>query len=128
MSLRLLLDENLSDVVAEQVRLHRKDIPIESVHTWRQGAFRGKRDPDLLRAAHEEAWTLVTYDQNTIPPLFYEFIQAGEDHAGVVFIDDRTIRPDEFGLLVRSLIAFWDVHGQRNWTNQVMYLTRAAAE
>ncbi len=125
MSQRLLLDENLSDVVAQQVRLHRKDIPIESVHTWRQGAFRGKRDPDLLRAAHEEAWTLVTYDQNTIPPLFYEFIQAGEDHAGVVFIDDRTIRPDDFGLLVRSLIAFWDVHGQQDWTNQVMYLNRA---
>ncbi len=125
MSLRLLLDENLSDVVAEQVRLHRKDIPIESVHTWREGAFRGKRDPDLLRAAREEAWTLVTYDQNTIPPLFYEFIQAGEDHAGVVFIDDRTIRPDDFGLLVRSLITFWDVHGQRDWTNQVMYLNRA---
>jgi len=127
MSLRLLLDENLSDVVAEQVPVHRSDIPIESVHTWRAGAFRGKRDTDLLRAAREEALTLVTYDQNTIPPLFYEFIQAGENHAGVLFIDDRTIRPDDFGLLVRSLIAFWEVHGATDWTNQVMYLNRAAA-
>ena len=125
MSLRLLLDENISDMVAEQVRLHRSDLPVESVHNWRQGAFRGKRDPDLLRAAREEAWTLVTYDQNTIPPLFFEFVQAGEEHAGVVFIDDRTIRPDDFGLLVRSLIAFRDVHGQRDWMNQVMYLNRA---
>jgi hypothetical protein len=125
MSLRLLLDEHISDVVAEQVRLRRSDIPIESVHTWRQGAFRSKHDPDLLRAAREEALTLVTYDQNTIPPLFFEFIQAGEEHAGVLFIDDRTIRPDDFGLLVRSLIAFWDVHGQRDWMNQVMYLNRA---
>jgi len=121
----MLLDENISDVVAEQVRLHRSDVSVESVHTWRAGAFRGKRDTDLLRAARDEAWTLVTYDQNTIPPLFYEFLQAGEDHAGVIFIDDRTVRPDEFGLLVRSLIAFWDVHGQQDWTNQVMYLNRA---
>jgi len=125
MSLRLLLDENISDVVAEQVRLHRVEIYIESVHTWRAGTFRGKRDTDLLRAAREEALTLITYDQNTIPPLFFEFIQAGEDHAGVVFIDDRTIRPGEFGLLVRSLIAFWDAHGEKDWTNQVMYLNRA---
>jgi predicted nuclease of predicted toxin-antitoxin system len=125
MSLRLLLDENISDVVAQQVRLHRGGIHIESVHTWRAGAFRGRRDPDLLRAAREEGWTLVTYDQNTIPPLFFEFIQAGEEHAGVIFIDDRTIRPEEFGLLVRSLIAFWEVRGNRDWTNQVMYLNRA---
>jgi len=125
MSLRLLLDENISDVVAEQIRVHRSNIPIESVHTWRAGAFRGKRDPDLLRAARDEAWTLVTYDQNTIPPLFFEFIQASEDHAGVVFIDDQTIRSDDFGLLVRSLIAFWEAHGEKDWTNQVMYLNRA---
>jgi hypothetical protein len=127
MSLRLLLDEHISGVVAEQVRAHRSDIPIESVHAWRAGAFRGRHDPDLLRAARDEAWTLVTYDQNTIPPLFYEFIQAGEDHAGVLFIDDRTVRPDDFGLLVRSLVAFWDAHGQADWTNRVMYLNRAAA-
>jgi len=125
MSLRLLLDENISDVVAQQVRLHRGGIHIESVHTWRAGAFRGRRDPDLLRAAREEEWTLVTYDQNTIPPLFSEFIQVGEEHAGVIFIDDRTIRPEEFGLLVRSLIAFWEARGNRDWTNQVMYLNRA---
>ncbi len=125
MSLRLLLDENMSDVVAQQIRVHRSNIPVESVHVWRAGAFRGKRDPDLLRAAREEAWTLVTYDQNTIPPLFFEFIQAREDHAGVVFIDDRTIGSDDFGLLVRSLIAFWHAHGEKDWTNQVMYLNRA---
>lgn len=125
MSLRLLLDENLSDVVAEQVRRHRGDVAIESVHTWRAGAFRGRRDLDLLRAAREEMWTLVTYDQNTIPPLFFEFIQSGEDHAGVVFIDERTIRPDDFGRLVRSLIAFWNTHQHIDWTNRVLYLNRA---
>jgi predicted nuclease of predicted toxin-antitoxin system len=126
MSLRLLLDENISPVVARQIRRHRGEIPVESVHTWREGAFLGRQDPELLRAAGEESWTLVTYDQNTIPPLFFELVQTGQEHAGIVLVDDRTVRPDEFGLLVRSLIALWDARGRQDWTNRVMYLTRAS--
>lgn len=62
MSLRLMLDENVSPQIAEQIRLKRPDIPIESLHTWRQGAYLGTLDARLLELLHEEDWLLVTFD------------------------------------------------------------------
>ena len=124
MSLKYLLDENISHVIASQIRSHRPEIEIVSVLQWRQGLFLSKRDEDLLRGAAREHLTLVTYDQNTIPPLFFEFVERGEDHAGVVFIDRNTITSNDFGALIRSLIAFWSERQQEDWTNRVAYLTR----
>ena len=68
MSLRLLLDENMSQVVAEQVMHHQPAMSVESVYTWRGGVFKGQSDRALLVAAGSEGLTLVTYDQKTIPP------------------------------------------------------------
>lgn len=126
MSLRLLLDENISGVVAEQIRFHRPQVDVVSVHSWRGGAFLGQRDDTLLRAAREELRVLVTYDQNTVPPLFIEFVQNGEDHAGVLFVDRRTIASSDFGALVRALASFWDEQRDVDWLNAAGYLQRAA--
>ncbi len=70
MPLRFLLDENMSQVVAEQVQRHRPNLVIESVHTWQDSAFEGRSDKSLVLAARAEALTLVTYDQKTIPDLY----------------------------------------------------------
>jgi hypothetical protein len=127
MTLTLLLDENISHVVATQVQNHRTEIGIQSVYFWRDGFFLGKQDHALLRAAAEENLTLVTFDQNTIPPLFFGFMQRGEDHAGVIFVDERTISNSnrDLGTMVRSLIMLWEERSQEDWTNQVAYLKRA---
>lgn len=79
MSLRLLLDENMSQVVAEQAMHHQPAMSVESVHTWRGGAFKGQPDRTLLLAAGAEGLTLVTYDQ--------------------------TIASNNFGMLIRALIS-----------------------
>jgi predicted nuclease of predicted toxin-antitoxin system len=78
MSLKLLLDENMSQVIAAQVRQHRPTLVIESVHTWLAGAFRGRTDKALLQAARTESLTLVTYDQKTIPPLLVDLYAEGK--------------------------------------------------
>ena len=88
MSLSLLLDENISQTIAAQVKHHRPAQAIESVHTWRDGAFEGRSDKTLLQAAREEGLTLATYDQKTIPPLLAELYVEGQSHAGVIFVDD----------------------------------------
>ena len=124
MSLKYLLDENISHVIATQIQSHRPEIEVVSVLHWKKGFFVSKRDEDLLRAAVEEGFTLVTYDQNTIPPLFFEFVERSEDHVGVIFIDRSTIASSDFGALVRSLIAFWDERQAGDWTNRVAYLAR----
>lgn len=114
MSLFLLLDENMSQTVAEQVRLHQPAMTIENVHTWQNGAFMGRSDRDLLYAAHAAGLTLVTYDQKTIPPLLAELYAEGESHGGVIFVDDQTIANNNSGTLVRALISFWEKFGGEN--------------
>lgn len=91
MSLKYLLDENISHIIASQVQSHRPEIVIVSVKHWRDGFYLSRLDEELLLAAVEDSLTLVTYDQNTIPPLFLEFIHRGQDHAGVIFIDRNTL-------------------------------------
>jgi hypothetical protein len=50
--------------------------------------------------------TLVTYDQRTIPALLHRWAESGQCHAGIVFVDERTVAPNDFPLLARSLILF----------------------
>ena len=124
MSLSLLLDENISQTVAAQVRHHRPALVVESVHTWRDGAFEGHPDRTLLLAARAEGLTLVTYDQKTIPPLLAELYADGESHAGVIFVDDRTIPGSDFGTLTRALILLWERFGGEEWQDRIGFLEK----
>ena len=120
--LSLLLDEQISPRVAEQLRLQRPEISIESVHTWRAGALMGKEDRLLLAEAAGEQKTLVTYDLRTIPPLLAELYVSGASHGGVVFVDEKTIAPADYGGLIRALVALWEARSQEEWTDRVLFL------
>jgi hypothetical protein len=122
MSLRPLLDENISPVVADQVRRHRPDLVIESVHRWRDGELMNQKDERLLLAAAAEEWTLVTYDQKTIPGILRGLHEKGLHHSGVIFVDERTIPNQNFGLLTRSIISFWERHQDIEWRDCALFL------
>ena len=124
MSLFLLLDENISQTIAAQVKHHRPALAIESVHTWRGGAFEGRPARSLLQATREEGLTLVTYDQKTIPPLLAELYAEGESHAGVMFVDDQTIPSSDFGTLTRALILLWERRGDEDWQDRIGFLEK----
>lgn len=124
MSLQLLLDENISQVIGVQLRGHRPDLVVESVHDWQDGMFEGHPDEALLQAAHAEALTLVTYDQKMIPPLLSRMSNVGESHGGIIFVDDRTISSNNFGMLTRALLFFWDQHNHEDWEDRIGFLKR----
>lgn len=121
MALRLLLDENISPVVAEQIGTKRPDIPVLSVHTWREGALVSATDDEILAAAWAEGWTLVTYDTQILSDLRFRFDQ-GVPFAGLIFVDDASIAGNDFGALVRSLIYLWDREQSVSWQNRLVFL------
>ena len=121
-----LLDEQISHVVAEQVRRKRGDIRIESVLRWRDGDLRGREDILVLAAAHEEGLSLVTYDQKTIPQILMDLAMSDGHHSGVIFVDRNTIQSNNVGLLTQALIAFHDQYQSRAWSDIVMFLSPAA--
>ena len=124
--LALLLDENLSPEVARQIGEKRADISAVSIHAWNSGRFLAQSDEAILLAASQEGRAFVTYDQKTILPLLMQWGQDGTDHAGVIFIDDRSIASNNFGGLVRALIFLWDAAYTDNWTNRVDFLRPAS--
>ena len=119
--LAYLTNEHISHVVAEQVRLKRPDIRIESSSVAR---WHPSQHPDdlVLIAAMEEGLTLVTYDQKKIPPILLELASNGGHHGGVVFADRNSIPSDKVGILIQALIAFYDQYQALDWSDLVMFL------
>jgi hypothetical protein len=120
--LSYLLDENISFTVAEQLALKNPMIPVQSVFHWQEGTFVGQEDSSILHAANHEHLTLVTNDLRTIPVLLSELFADGETHAGVIFVDDASIRSNNYGGLVMALIAHWQRYAGEEWTNRVAFL------
>jgi hypothetical protein len=121
----LLLDENISPVITNQVSRRRPEINIQDILHWRGGALANQTDALVLQAATEDGLTLVTYDVSTIQPLVIEWGLTGLTHAGVIFIDDWTIHSRDFGGLVRALERLWDDEHEQDWTNRTHFLSRA---
>jgi hypothetical protein len=123
----LLLDEHLSSQIVKQFLVKCPGSNMASVLEWQDGRLVGAPDELLLAEAHRHKLTLVTYDQATIVPLLKSWAEQGIPHTGVIFIDDRTIRPDDFGGIVRALAQLWQKERNEDWLNRAVYLTRPAA-
>jgi hypothetical protein len=119
--LKLLLDEQISPDVAVGLR-RRKDVIVFAVADWEAG--RGLADDLLLEEAAAQKLTLVTYDRKTIPPLLKIWGEVGHDHAGVIFIDDKTIPSSDFGGLVKALQNLIQETNGWDWKNRICFLRR----
>jgi len=108
--------------LARQLRRHGVDV--ESLATWRSGAYRTVADPHVLAAAHADSRVLVTCDLETIPTLLGELAEAGQHHTGVVLVSAYTYRPDDVGGLLRALSQLVSEQGDEDWTDRVHYLKR----
>lgn len=119
-----LLDENISRVIARQINSRRPVIGIQTIFEWRGGTLLNQPDRLILQAAAEDSLTLVTYDVHTIRPLVDELAASGIPHAGVIFVNRRTIPSNNFGLLIRAIENLWDLEQHLTWTNRTRFLER----
>jgi len=89
---------------------------------WEDGAFLGQEDSVCLQEAFVQGLTLVTYDRRTIPPLLKRWAEEARSHAGVIFIDEKTISPADIGGLVKALGALVKHAGSWDWTDRILFL------
>lgn len=123
--MQLLLDEYISPAIAAQLGRRQPQLKVLALTHWEEGKYLGISDEELLAMAYEQTLTLITYDRRTIAPLLKAWAEQGTDHGGVVFVDDRTYAPNDFGGLVRGLEDLWLARKDLNWVNRVVYLVRA---
>lgn len=124
--LRLLLDEHISPDVAKGLRRKDRTITVHAMTEWEEGSFLGQQDAACLKEAASQRWTLVTYDRRTIPPLLKAWAEEGRHHAGVIFVDDRTIAPSNIGGLVSALAILAKDTQPWDWTDRICFLRHAA--
>jgi hypothetical protein len=122
--LRFLLDEHISPLVAKGLRRSRRGIAVFSLAEWEAGDHLGQDDAGCLREAAVQGLTLVTYDRRTIPPLLKIWAEAGLQRGGVIFVDEKTISPADFGGLIRALRELFRASRDWDWTDRVCFLRR----
>lgn len=79
-------------------------------------------DETLLTMAAQHSLTLVTYDTRTIPTLLKSLSLQGQQHSGIVFIDQKTIAASDIGKLTKALLSLWKAENKGVWTNRIVFL------
>jgi predicted nuclease of predicted toxin-antitoxin system len=102
MTLRLLLDEDMSYRVAEGLRRRQ----IDAVSVGEVGrASKGISDADQLAYAVEQERVLVTYNRADFQALDDQWRAMGRAHFGIIWCSERSIPRRSIGDLVHALSA-----------------------
>lgn len=120
--LKLLLDEQISPKIATQLAKRNPKLIVSSLQSWQSGIFLSANDEELLIAAFLQKFSLVTYDLQTIPSILKIWSEQGRAHGGIIFVDEKTLRPDNIGGLVLALEKIWLLEGNQDWTNVAKFL------
>lgn len=99
--MKLLLDEMISAVVVEQLRVRERDVEAAS----ERRELRGLSDEELFRYAQAAERSVVTYNRDDLLELDRRFRSQGRDHSGIVILNPRRFPqgPASIGPLVKSL-------------------------
>jgi len=122
--LKLLLDEHISPDVAAGLRRRIPALMIRTMADWEGGNFLGQEDAVCMQEASVQGLTLVTYDRRTIPPLLKRWAEEGRSHAGVIFVDEKTISPADIGGLVKALTLMVKQTRAQEWRDRILFLRR----
>jgi hypothetical protein len=122
--LRLLLDAHIPGQVARQLREQGHDV--EHLSAWELGQYRTRPDHEIIAAALGEHRILVTFDVRSIPALIRGLLESGAHHSGVIFVDYRTIRPDDVGGLVLALGTLLETDSDSQWEDRSEFLQRTS--
>ena len=102
MSLRFLLDEDMSQRVAEGLRA--RGVDAVSVHEIGRGNRRVP-DEDQLNYAVEQDRVFVTYNRGDFQALDGQWRRQERQHNGILWCSERTIPRRAIGDLIRALEA-----------------------
>lgn len=121
MSHPLLLDEMLSDAIAQQLRA--KGYDVVSVVT--QPALAGLPDDQILAYATSEGRALVTANIKDFVPLDSRYRAAGQAHPGLILVSTKTFPQDRgFATAITAALEMLLSGADKVQPGQVLFLMR----
>lgn len=98
--MRLLLDEQLSPVIAEQLKALGHDVVSAA-----EAGLAGVTDTEVLASAARDRRAVVTNNIRDFRPLHADCLKMGTAHHGIVLVPTGKyrLRRDNFGLLITAL-------------------------
>lgn len=97
--MKLLLDEMISDKVAERLRLGGHDARAISA----DASLRGAPDAEVFTAAQAQGRAVATYNRDDFVAICQEFAHTGGDHRGLIIIHPTRLPNDQFSRLAAAL-------------------------
>ena len=95
--MKLLLDEQISDKVAERLRDH------DAIAATADPSLRGLSDPDLFEVAQRQGRALVAYNRADFEAIVREYAEANREHHGLVIVHPTRFPSWEFARLAAAL-------------------------
>ncbi len=123
--MKLLLDEQYSPRIAEQLRARGYDV----MAVAGQPALAGLADWSLINAARQEGRALLTENVGDFQPIAAELARTGRPHAGIILANPRRFprSRDATGRLVEALDGLLAAHPQDDGlADRVVWLEPAA--
>lgn len=102
--MKLLLDEQISDEVAERLRERGHDVTA----TVADPALRGLSDSDLFESAQEQERAVVTYNRADFEGIVGDWAAIGREHHGLIIVHPIRFPNREFARLVAALAKLLD--------------------
>jgi len=100
---RLLLDEHLSQAIAEELRRRGHDV-ITAV----EAGLQYQSDEAVLASAVRDHRAVATVNYQDFRPLHHLYLSRGERHFGLVLIPRRfSLGASGFGRLIDAVEGFW---------------------
>lgn len=102
---RLLLDSHVPADVAPTLRRLCRQVDVQHVSTWQEGAYINASDDVLLEACWRDRRALVSKDRATLPGWVALRVAEHREHGGVLFYDSEHFKAHQIGALARALAA-----------------------
>jgi predicted nuclease of predicted toxin-antitoxin system len=122
---KLLLDAHIAKATIGALRKTCPQMEVEHLAQWRDGRLLAAEDEEILAACQDEHRVLLTYDLATIPDLLRRWMAEDRPHAGVIFADQNTVKPNDAGAVASALALMRDEMEGVNTTNLVRFLRSA---
>lgn len=112
-----LIDENLTIMIAFQLRRHAPEIPVLAIKE--EGAPpKGMLDPDILIWLETNNYRLVTNNRTSMPNHLHDHLAEGRHIPGILVI----ATPLHIGDLIEELILIWQLSFPDEFQDQIIYL------